>query len=118
MSDVNDSVRVLRTKIFSEHWPLDEEVRETASTLPSHSFLANPSGQYPYVYLTRFVKALSGKHFDCPFSDVAVLDWGCGKGHVSKMIGDLGPKQLDSCDILSERGGHVLWTGGPVYRAV
>ena len=59
MSDVNDSVGVLRTKIFSEHWPLDEEVRETASTLPSHSFLANPSGQYPYVYLTRFVKALS-----------------------------------------------------------
>jgi hypothetical protein len=70
MSDVNDSVRVLRTKIFSEHWPLDEEVRETASTLPSHSFLANSSGQYPYVYLTRFVKALSEKPFGCPFSDV------------------------------------------------
>jgi hypothetical protein len=88
MSDVNDSVPVLRTKIFSEHWPFDEAIRETASTLPSRSFLANPSGQYPYVYLTRFVKALSGKHFDCPFSDVAVLDWGCGKGHVD----DLGPK--------------------------
>ena len=86
MSDANDSVRVSRIKVFSEHWPFDEEIRETASTLPSHRFLAKPSGQYSYVYLTRFVKALSEKHFDCPFSDVAVLDWGCGKGHVSKMI--------------------------------
>jgi len=48
MSDVNDSVPVLRTKIFSEHWPFDEAIRGTASTLPSRSFLADPSGQYPY----------------------------------------------------------------------
>ena len=117
MSDANDSVRVSRTKVFSEHWPFDEEIRETASTLPCHRFLAKPSGQYPYVYPTRFVKALSGKHFDCPFSDVAVLDWGCGKGHVSKMIGDLGPNN-SIVATFSRRGGHVLWTGGPVYRAV
>ena len=104
MSDVNDSVRVLRTKTFSEHWPFDEEIRETASTLPSHRFLAKPSGQYSYVYLTRFVKALFEKHFDCPFSDVAVLDWGCGKGHVSKMIDDLGPNN-SIVATLSRRGG-------------
>jgi hypothetical protein len=70
MSDANDSVRVSRTKVFSEHWPLDEEVRETASTLPSHRFLAKPSGQYPYVYLTRFVNALSRNNSAVPFSDV------------------------------------------------
>jgi SAM-dependent methyltransferase len=97
-------VRLLRTRIFSEHWPLDQEIRETAATLPSHSFLANPSGQIPYVYLTRFIKALSEKHFGCPFGELTVLDWGCGKGHVSKLIRDLGPKQLDSCDIMSDRG--------------
>ncbi len=86
MPDVNGSVRSLRTEIFSKHWPLDEEIRVTAATLPSHSFLANSSGQYLYVYLTRFVKALSEKHFARPFSDLSVLDWGCGKGHVSKLI--------------------------------
>jgi hypothetical protein len=59
MSDANDSVRVSPTKVFSEHRLFDEEIREMASTLPSHRFLAKPSGQYPYVYLTRFVKALS-----------------------------------------------------------
>jgi SAM-dependent methyltransferase len=116
VSDVNDSVRSLRTEIFSKHWPLDEEIRVTAATLPSHSFLANPSGQYLYVYLTRFVKALSEKHFDCTFSDLSVLDWGCGKGHVSKLIRDLGPKRLDSCDILSDRDDSAFGQEVPLIK--
>jgi SAM-dependent methyltransferase len=91
----------LRKNIFSTDWPLDEEIRDIARSLPSHHFLANPSGQYSYVYLTRFVKAFSEEHFDRPFSQLKILDWGCGKGHVTKMIRDLGPKQVDSCDILS-----------------
>src|ERR1039458_8832167 len=89
MPQLNDSVRALRTEIFSKDWPLDEEIRETAATLPSHSFLSNPSGQYPYIYLTRFVKALAERHFSRPFCDLSILDWGCGKGHVSKLIRDL-----------------------------
>jgi SAM-dependent methyltransferase len=115
MSQLNDPVR-LRTEIFSRHWPLDEEIRETASALPSHNFLANPSGQYPYIYLTRFVRALSEQHFGRPFSDVTVLDWGCGKGHVSKMIRDLGPKKLDSCDILSDRGDAAFGQETPLIE--
>jgi hypothetical protein len=95
MPELDDSVRALRTEIFSKDWPLDEEIRETSATSPSHSFLANPSGQYPYIYLTRFVKFLSERHFGRPFCDLSVLDWGCGKGHVSKLIQDLGPKHLE-----------------------
>src|ERR1700744_6567216 len=93
----------LRTSIFSKDWPLDEEITATAATLPSHNFLKNPSGQYAYIYLTQFVKALSERHFACTFDNLSVLDWGCGKGHVSKLLRDLGPKQLDSCDIVSEK---------------
>ncbi len=113
---MNDSVRLLRTQIFSKYWPLDDEIRETAATLPSHSFLANPSGQYIYVYLTRFVKALSEKHFERPFSDLEILDWGCGKGHVSKLIRDLGPKRLSSCDILSDRGDSTFGQAVPIIE--
>lgn len=116
MPDVNDSVRSLRREIFSTPWPLDEEIRATAATLGSHIFLANPSGQYLYVYLTRFVKALSEKHFGRAFSDVSVLDWGCGKGHVSKLIRDLGPKSLDSCDILSERDDSAFGQEVPLIK--
>ncbi|SRR5258708_488431 len=116
MANVNDPVRSLRRQIFSTPWPLDEEIRATAATLPSHSFLANPSGQYLYVYLTRFVKALSEKHFGGAFSDLSVLDWGCGKGHVSKLIRDLGPKQLESCDILSERDDSAFGQEVPLIK--
>jgi SAM-dependent methyltransferase len=112
---LNESVR-LRTEVFSKDWPLDEEIRETAATLPSHSFLANPSGQYLYVYLTRYVKALSEKHIGRPFSDLMVLDWGCGKGHVSKLIRDLRPKELHSCDLLSERDDSCFGQEVPLIR--
>jgi len=116
MPHLNDSVRALRTEIFSQAWPLDEEIREIATALPSHSFLANPSGQYLYIYLTRFVKALSEKHFGRPFHDLSVLDWGCGKGHVSKLIRDLGPGHLDSCDLLSEGGDSTFGQEVPIIE--
>jgi SAM-dependent methyltransferase len=116
MPKLNDAVRSLRTEIFSRRWPLDEEILETAATLPTHSFLANPSGQYLYVYLTRFVKALSEKHFGCSFGDLTILDWGCGKGHVSKLIRDLGPKHLDSCDLLSDRGDSTFGQEVPIIK--
>lgn len=103
MLGLNGSTAELRKRIFSTDWPLDEEIRETAATVPSHSFLANPSGLYLYIYLTRFVKALAENHFGRPFSDLDILDWGCGKGHVSKLIRDLGPRHIESCDILSDR---------------
>lgn len=116
MPQLNDSVRALRTEIFSKDWPLDEEIRETAATLPSHSFLSNPSGQYPYIYLTRFVKALAERHFSRPFCDLSILDWGCGKGHVSKLIRDLGPKHLDSCDLLSDSGDSTFGQEAPIIK--
>lgn len=112
----NESVRKLRKEIFSNYWPLDEEIRETAATLPSHHFLANPSGQYLYVYLTRFVKALAERHFGRPFFKLSVLDWGCGKGHVSKLIRDLGPGRLDSCDLLSDRDDSTFGQEVPLIQ--
>ena len=116
MSNSEHSVRILRTEIFSKHWPLDEEIRATATTAPSHSFLANPSGQYAYVYLTQFVKALSERHFASTFSNLSVLDWGCGKGHVSKLLRDLGPKYLASCDILSDKADSAFGQDVPIIK--
>ncbi len=116
MSCMNYSVRLLRTEVFSREWPLDEEIRATSAALPSHSFLVNPSGQYAYVYLTRFVKALSEQHCGCSFGELSVLDWGCGKGHVSKLLQDLAPKHLYSCDILSDKDDSAFGQETPIIK--
>jgi len=112
----NDSIRLLRMNSFAKDWPLDEEIREIASTTVSHHFLANPSAQYSYIYLTRFVKELAEKHFDIPFAQLNVLDWGCGKGHVSKLLRDLGPKHVASCDLLSGGDDSTFGQEVPIIR--
>lgn len=113
---MGQSVQDLRLKTFRGPWPLDEEIQETASTTASHSFLANPAGQYSYVYLTRFMKAWSEQHFGRPFGELDVLDWGCGKGHVSKMLRDLGPRTIDSCDVLSEKDDSAFGQEAPILK--
>ena len=106
----------LRNNIFLCHWPLDQEITATAATLPSHRFLENPSGQYTYIYLTQYVKAFSERHFSVPFDQITVLDWGCGKGHVSKLLRDLGPAQLESCDIQVEKEDSAFGQQTPILQ--
>jgi len=116
MSLLDQSVRSLRSQLFSKAWPLDQELLQIASSSPLHEFLANPSGQYGYIYLTQLVRALSEKHFSRPFRDLSVMDWGCGKGHVSKLIRDLGPRRLNSCDLLRGGGDSSFGQETPIIR--
>src|SRR5277367_2480662 len=113
---MNESVRSLRREVFSISWPLDPEITETAATLPSHSFLKNPAGQNLYVYLSQFVKALSERHFARPFSEISVMDWGCGKGHVTKLLRNLGPKRIESCDIVTENDDSAFGQETPLIQ--
>ena len=66
--------------------------------------------------MTRFVKELAEKLFDIPFAQLNVLDWGCGKGHVSKLQRDLGPKHVESCDLLSGAMIPSLGRKSPLIR--
>jgi len=113
---MNASARTLRRDIFTRRWPLDDELTTIAATLPTHRFLENPSGQYAYIYLTQYVKAMAERQTGRSFSELSVLDWGCGKGHVSKIIDDLHPKQLDSCDILSEKEDSTFGQQTPIIE--
>lgn len=111
------SIRSLRSEIFATNWPLDPEITAVAASLPSHSFLENPTGQLLYVYLSRFVRSLSEQYTGRPFSDLSVLDWGCGKGHVSKLIRDLGPRKLESCDVISSSDDSAFGQDTPLIKA-
>jgi SAM-dependent methyltransferase len=109
-------VRQERRTTFSANWPLDSELTGIGTRFPSHRFLQNPSGQYPLIYLTHFVKAVAEKHLDVGFNSLSVLDWGCGKGHVTKLMRDLGPRNLTSCDIVSDRGDSSFAQEAPIIE--
>lgn len=109
------SIRSLRREIFSTDWPLNPEITRVAASLPSHSFLENPAGQYLYVYLTRFIKALAEQSFQRPFEEISLLDWGCGKGHVSKLLRDIGGN-VESCDIISSKEDSAFGQETPIIK--
>ena len=46
-----------------------------------------------------------------------VLDWGCGKGQVSKLLHGLGPRWLESCDLLADRGDSAFGQKTPLLDA-
>jgi SAM-dependent methyltransferase len=104
----------LRKEIFSRNWPLDDELTSTAATVPSHRFLHNPAGQFAYIYLTNYVKALSEVHLGRPFHELSLLDWGCGKGQVSKLFRDLGPGRLESCDMQDGTSDSAFGQATPI----
>ncbi len=110
------SIRSLRSEVFSTNWPLDEEIMEACRSIPSHGFLRNPAGLYLYVYLARFVKILSEEYSGRPFSDLSILDWGCGKGQVSKLLRDLGPRVVESCDLVSDKDDSAFGQETPIIE--
>jgi SAM-dependent methyltransferase len=113
---MDGTLRSLRSQVFSGHWPLDQQITAIAEKSPSHDFLSNPASQYVYVYLTRYVRTLSEHMLKRPFNAISVLDWGCGKGHVSKLIRDLGPKSLESCDLVSSQEDSAFGQDTPIIK--
>ena len=109
-------LRHIRQQVFSTPWPLDGQLTAVASTTPSHQFLENPAGQLPFIYLTRYVKAAAEAHFGRPFDQISVLDWGCGKGQVTKLIRDLGPSTIEGCDIELDKEDSSFGQPTPILQ--
>lgn len=106
----------LRKQVFSKEWPLDEEIVATVSSVPSHQFLHNPAGQNAYIYLSQFVKALASEQLQKPFHQISVLDWGCGKGHISKIMRDLHPQRIESCDLFTSKQDSAFGQETPILE--
>jgi len=116
MSELETAMKKLRRKAFGGDWPLDADLTAIGARYPSHRFLQNPSGQYPLLYLTHFVKLAAEQHFQKSFGTLSLLDWGCGKGHITKLIGDLKPGELTSCDIVSDWGDSAFGQDVPIHQ--
>ena len=90
----------IRQKSFAKHIPYDRELARLTALAPSHEFLVNAASQNTYLYQLEFIRTLSEGYFGRALSELAILDWGCGKGHVSFLLKRLGV-QIKSCDYCS-----------------
>lgn len=95
---MNSIARSIRRTALSERVPLNEDLLKIIDGFPSHEFLRNPAGQNVYLYLTRYVRAFAESHFNKGIDEIALLDWGCGKGQVAFLLRRLGAKP-QCCDI-------------------
>ncbi|MGB5278687.1 MAG: class I SAM-dependent methyltransferase [Gammaproteobacteria bacterium] len=91
-----------RKIIFRQHNALDQQLLDIGMKYSSHSFLANPAGQNIFLYLTAYVAIFSEEYFRKKLSELCIVDWGCGKGHVTYLLQKRGGNII-SCDIQNER---------------
>ncbi|HHP7229823.1 MAG TPA: class I SAM-dependent methyltransferase [Xenococcaceae cyanobacterium] len=103
----------IRRQAFFQPISLDIELIKTVNEYDSHKFLRNSAGQNIYLYLTLFIKMLSEYHFSKPIQNMKILDWGCGKGHVSYFLNRLGAKPI-SCDIKSDASDSSFCQQTPI----
>jgi SAM-dependent methyltransferase len=89
----------IRTQSFKKNIPINNKLQEIVKGFPSHNFIANPTSQYTYLILVDFIKEFSKKWFNRDLNSIKMLDWGCGKGHVTYLLKD-GGCDVTSCDIL------------------
>jgi SAM-dependent methyltransferase len=91
----------LRRQCFAARVPLDDRLMELGRKTSSHFFLANPASHNAYLFLLHYLKAFSEAQLKKKPCCLRILDWGCGKGHCTYLLRNLGFKVV-SCDI--ERG--------------
>lgn len=106
-----------RRIIFQRRHPFNADIMRDARSQPSHDFLRNPASHNVYIYLTQHIKSLSEHVLARPFSSLSVLDWGCGKGFITKLVKDMNPRRVDSCDVACNEADSAFGQPTPLIQA-
>lgn len=91
----------IRAEAFNKKIPHDINLDELVNGVESHDFLRNYSSQYVYQYLVDYVLAFSRNWYNVSNENLKVLDWGCGKGHITYLTSESGAK-VTSCDVFDK----------------
>lgn len=97
---INDHCVEIRRTSFRKSLDINKDLQSMVREFPSHKFLVNPASQNTFLYQVEFVQAFSESHFRKRISQLSILDWGCGKGHVSFLLNRRGAN-VTSCDYCS-----------------
>lgn len=102
--------RQLLSSSIAEDIVLSKAGRQTAS----HAFLAN-STQAVYARQVEFLSAILTEYTNLQPPAIRVLDWGCGKGHITYLLKTRGFDVL-SCDISRSQGDSAFGQETPLIR--
>lgn len=108
-------------RLVGKHFPIlgtpighDNFLRQIATTTPSHEFLAK-SAQAVYGRQIRFLSAVLLDYNLVPANQIKILDWGCGKGHITYLLQNRG-FDVTSCDVMSERDDSTFGQPIPIIE--
>lgn len=111
-----NSYRALRRELFSARLPLDQRLTELSRPYPTHFFLANPASQNSYLFLLRYLREFSERWFEVPSSRLSILDWGCGKGFCSYLLGKQSFR-VTGCDVARSADDSAFGQETPIIKA-
>lgn len=86
----------MRRRILSRDCELDDFLLGIAQNHPTHAFLGKAT-QTVYLRQVALLREIAEQIFKKPLSEIRVLDWGSGKGHISYLLKKEG-FQVTSCD--------------------
>jgi 2-polyprenyl-3-methyl-5-hydroxy-6-metoxy-1,4-benzoquinol methylase len=99
------AIKKFRKICFNKIFPIDEELNKLIDVkqignkqkkMESHSFIKNPVSQNIFIYLIEYLISFSRQWFG--LEDMKILDWGCGKGHISYLLNKRNVTVI-SCDL-------------------
>jgi SAM-dependent methyltransferase len=103
----------LRKAIFSRSYTFDSELAHCLDDHTEFMFLKNPVVQNIYTYQIEYVRAFSKKWFND--TGISLLDWGCGKGHVSYWLKTMG-ENITSCDVTDTGVTSAFNIKSPLFK--
>jgi SAM-dependent methyltransferase len=106
---------VKHRSILSGPMAIDSFLAKIGRETVSHQFLAN-STQAVYGRQIAFLTALLRDYKHVPASQIKILDWGCGKGHITYLLQKRGFDVI-SCDIVTDKDDSSFGQEIPIIDA-
>lgn len=108
LAQVIDKHRAVLSSSVAE----DDFLSGIGRQVPSHAFLRNCT-QSVYARQVEFLSALLKESHDVEPGRIRVLDWGCGKGHITYLLKRRG-FDVTSCDVDGRTGDSAFGQDTPI----
>ena len=105
-------IRRIRKLAFSKNHDFDEELAHILNDNKEYLFSKNPVVQNIYKYQIDYLCSFSKEWFKS--ETIKILDWGCGKGHVSYWLKKM-KKNVTSCDVSNSGVTSAFVIDSPLY---